>query len=69
MGFIGIMWDSVEWINMAQDMENWETFVGTLLNLIENCPFRSFFRSMYLVHWTNQFHNFDYTYISSLSCS
>ena len=33
MGFIGIRWDSVEWTNMAQDMQNWEAYVKTLLNL------------------------------------
>ena len=34
MRFIRIRWDSVEWTNTAQDTENWEAFVRTLLKLI-----------------------------------
>jgi len=34
MALIRISWDSVEWTNMAQDAENLEAFVSTLLNLI-----------------------------------
>jgi hypothetical protein len=31
MDFREIGWDGVDWINMAQDMDQWRAFVNTVL--------------------------------------
>jgi hypothetical protein len=33
MGLREIVWDAVEWINMAQDMDQWWALVNTVMNL------------------------------------
>ena len=33
MGLRGIIWDIVDWINMAQGKKNWQAFVNTVMNL------------------------------------
>jgi hypothetical protein len=30
---IGYLWDDVEWIDMAQDRDQWRALVNTVLNL------------------------------------
>jgi hypothetical protein len=33
-----IGWDGVDWIDMAQDRDQWRALVNTVLNLDNECP-------------------------------
>jgi hypothetical protein len=33
MDLIGVRWGSMEWMDVAQDMDKWRTFVNAVMNL------------------------------------
>jgi hypothetical protein len=45
MGLGEIKWDGVNWIDLAQDRDQWRTFVNTVMNIRVPYNFRKFLSS------------------------
>jgi hypothetical protein len=57
MDLTEIWWDGIDWIDLAQDRDQWRTLVNTIMKFLSSCTISSFLRRAQLREWVSWWQN------------